>query len=129
MKNKNFLNKINDLKPKAPVPIEVERKLLPRLKFMGYVLFVLCLISFLYAIIAKEETETAKEKEGFVDPEQTEAVSGFEILLEDELEFSPNEVLNFYLVSFIFAFVGAACFLIVWKKKKTLFQDPHIGKE
>lgn len=133
MKNKNFLTKLNDLKSKVPVPLEIERKLLPRLKFMGYVMFTLCLASFIYAMIAKEITNLSgiQSKLGSDKLNPPEAVSGFEILLDDgELELIPTEVLNFYFVAFIFAAIGTTCFFIASKKKKTLFQEPQqIPKE
>jgi hypothetical protein len=121
MKNKSFLSKVDELKPKAPIHLEVERKLLPRLKFMGYVMYSLCLASFLFALLIKEDTTVIgpPSQEGFTPPDQTEAM--IDLLLEEgELELSPTEVLNFYFVAVIFAAIGASCFLIAWKKKKTL---------
>jgi hypothetical protein len=132
MKNKSFLSKIETLKPEVPIHLEVERKLLPRLKFMGYVMYALCLITFAFAIIIKEETEIGEPppQEGSIEPEQMEAASGLELISEEgQLDLSPTEVLNFYVVAFIFAIVGTTCFLIVWKKKKTLSQEPQISKE
>jgi hypothetical protein len=125
MKNKSFSNKLEELKSTAPAPHEVEKKLLPRLKFMGYVMYALCLVSFSYAIAAKEETETVPPSQGgVIDPESTEAVVSLEMLSEEgELELSPTEVLNFYFVALIFAAVGTSCFLIAWKKRKKLFQE------
>jgi hypothetical protein len=127
MKNKSFLSKFEELKPKDSLSLDVERKLLPRLKFMGYLMYGLALVAFLFAIIVHEETEiTPPPPEGFTEPERIEAVSGHYLVSEeDELELTPTEVLNFYVVSVIFVVVGISCFLIAWKKKKTLFQtDP-----
>jgi hypothetical protein len=128
MKNKSFLNKLEKLKAEVPVQLDTERKLLPRLKFMGYVMVVLCITTAVYAMTIREETEIIQPlpQEGLIEPKQMEAVSGFELFPEEgELELTPNEVLNFYLVAFIFAIVGATCFLIVWKKKKRLFLHLH----
>jgi len=117
MKNKSFLSKCDELKEKAPVQLEIERKLLPRLKFMGYVMFTLCLASFVFALTVKEDTAVI----GPPPFDQTEAVSPLELLPEEgEIELSATEVLNFYFVAFVFALIGASCFLIAWKKKKTL---------
>jgi ABC-type glycerol-3-phosphate transport system permease component len=132
MKNKSFLSKFEELKPKVPIHLDMERKLLPRLKFMGYVMLVFCLAAFIFAFSFKEETEIIgpPPQEGFTDPDQTEAVSKIELISEDgQLELNPTEVLNFYLVSFIFAVIGTTCFLIAWKKKKKLFQEPQTNKE
>jgi len=132
MKNKSFLSKFEELKPKVPIHLDIEKKLLPRLKIMGYLMLTFCLAAFVFALTVKEETEVIGPlpQEGFTDPEQTEAVSEIELSSEEgQLELNPTEVLNFYLVSFIFAVVGTSCFLIAWKKRKKLFQHPQAGKE
>lgn len=132
MKNKSLLSKFEELKPKVPFHLEVEKKLLPRLKFMGYVMLTLCLAAFTFALIIKDETEVMgpPSQEGFTQPGQMEAVARIELLSEDdELELNPTEVLNFYLVAVIFGAIGASCFLIVWKKKKKLFQEPQVTEE
>ena len=122
MKNKSFLNKLDELKSAVPAHLEVEKKLLPRLKFMGYLMYVLCVIALVYAMTVREDTPSPQE--GLIDPQETEAASPLEMLLEEgELDFSPTEVLNFYLVGLIFASVGSTCFLIAWKKRKTLRQQ------
>lgn len=119
---KNLLNKLEEIKSIVPVHLEVEKKLLPRLKFMGFVMYALCLAAFTYALTAKEEIESVPPKEGLIDPETTEAAAAF-LLEEGELDLSPTEVLNFYLVALIFATVGTTCFIIFWKKRKKLFQQ------
>ena len=124
MKNKSFSSKFEELKP--PIHLEVERKLLPRLKFMGYVMCTLCLASLAFAMLVEVETEAIEPpmKERIAEPDQIEAILKFELLTQnDEIELHPKEVLNFYLVALIFASIGASCFLIAWKKKKTLFQE------
>ena len=126
MKNKSLSSKLEELKPKLPAQLDVEKKLLPRLKFMGYVMWTCCLAAFIFALTIKEETEIIgpPSQEGVIEPDQTEAVSRIELISEDgELELNPTEVLNFYLVAFIFAVMGTTCFLIAWKKKKKLFQE------
>ncbi len=120
MKNKSFLSKIEELKPEIPVHLEVERKLVPRLKFMGYVLCFFCLASLVFALTIKEET--------LILPESTEAssdeiIAATPLLTDDELELTATEVLNFYAISAVFAIVGASCFFISWKKRKILFHQ------
>lgn len=132
MKNKSFLSKFEELKSKIPVHLEVEIKLLPRLKFMGYVLLICCLAAFTFALTIKEEAEIGNPQiqVGFTEPDQIEAVSKIELVSEDgELEMDPTEVLNFYLVSFIFAVISTTCLLVAWKKKKKLFQESQVPKE
>ncbi len=132
MKNKSLLSKLEELKPNIPIHLDVERKLLPRLKFMGYVMFAFCLAAFTFALAIKDEAEVIgpPPQEGFTEPDRIEAVARAELLLEDgELELSPTEVLNFYLVAVIFAVMGATCFVIAWKKKKKLFSESQATKE
>ena len=66
---KSLLNKLDEIKSIVPVHLEVEKKLLPRLKFMGFVMYGLCLAAFTYALTAEEEIQSAPPKEGLVDPE------------------------------------------------------------
>lgn len=118
-KNSRIQSKLDELKKKAPPPADVEKKLIPRLKLMGYIMYGLGVASALFAMISVEEKEPIAK--GPISPEQIEAVSGFELLMEsEERELTPKEVLNFYLVGGIFVAVGAGCFLIAWKKKKVL---------
>lgn len=123
MKNKSFSSKLADLKP---IHLDVERKLIPRLKFMGYVMLTCALASLLFALIVKEDTVATPElmQEVGSNSEEMEATST--LLTDDtELELAATEVLNFYGVSFVFAVIGASCFVIAWKKSKTLFQEPQ----
>ena len=130
MTNKSFLNKLEELKPQVPVHLEIERKLIPRLKFMGYVMLVLCLASFIFALTIKEETAVASEPTiaAVSTHEELEAVIPSP-LTDEELEFVATEVLNFYAISFVFGLIGVSCFLIAWRKRKTLFQDSEIVSE
>ena len=122
MKNKSFLSKFDALKPKIPVQIEVEKKLLPRLKLMGYIMSVLSAATLIFALVIKEDSTTPESiQAGFPVLEEIEASSGMALLMEEgELEFNPTEVLNFYIVSLIFATIGISCFLITRKKRKRL---------
>jgi len=61
MKNKSFLSKIEELKPNIPVQLDVERKLVPRLKFMGYVMFFFCVAALIFEIVVPEDTVIAAE--------------------------------------------------------------------
>jgi hypothetical protein len=131
MKNKSFSNKLEELKSSIPTHLDVEKRLLPRLKFMGYLMFAFCFAAFAFALSIKEEEIIAPStQEGLIEPDEMEAVARFELLQDDgELELSPTEVLNFYLVAGIFAVIGTTCFLIAWRKKKKLFQEPQPNDE
>lgn len=118
MKNKTSLSNMQDLKPSASAKLEIEKKLLPRLKFMGYVMFACCTASIAYAIFAPREPEMGFDAQDFPTVHAAGLQLGGD---EDPLELSPTEILNFYIVGLIFASVGASCFLTAWKKKKHLF--------
>ncbi len=109
MKNKDFSNKVLE---KA----KVERQLLPRLKFMGYVLYVLCLCSIAFEAFFPEET---------LRIENTVELEAMTLLDEEP---TAKEVLNFYAVASVFALVGFSCMLIARKKRKVLFQ-PEVNNE
>lgn len=121
MKNKNSLSESEQAEAKV-ARNDTEKKMLPRLRFMGYVMFILCLASVTFAIVAPEQPTSEAElmMEHFVNKTHAAGVS-----LENDddlLELTPAEVLNYYLIGAIFALVGGACFLISWKKEKSLSQ-------
>ena len=99
---------------------EIEKKLLPRLTFMAYVMYTLCIASVTFAIFAPsfEEAESEVKETGFPSV-ALDALAGF--LIEDEEELKPTEVLNFYVVGAIFATVGIACMWIEKRKRKFLY--------
>jgi len=129
MKNKSFLSKFEELKPKVPVQLEVERRLLPRLKFMGYVMCILGLTTVAYAVFIPKDPRIGPETAQMEEPVVPVMAESGILTDEDPLELTPNEVLNFYAVALIFAGVGASCFLIAWKKRKALIQETQMNGE
>lgn len=123
MTNKNFLNKLEELKPEVPIQLTVEKQLLPRLKFMAYLMFALALFSsgFAYFIEAEESVATELADSGF--PDNLEAISP--LLLSEEPEYKASEVLNFYVVGAIFAAIGVSLLLIAKYKRKKLSSHLH----
>ena len=117
MKNKNSLSEEQQAETKA-ARFDSEKKLLPRLKFMGYVMLILAVASVTFAVVAPEELES--EVEMAMDRFSPNAHAAGLSLENDEdlLELTPAEVLNYYLIGVVFALVGGACFLICWRKKK-----------
>ncbi len=122
MKIKRFWSR--EPKPLTQAQLDIERKLLPRLKLMGYVFFALSLASFLFVLLAEESNNTflapLTEEIGESPSIQTPLIEND---LGDEIELSPFDVLNFYVVSLIFASVGTLCFYLTKKKKDELFQE------
>jgi hypothetical protein len=120
MKNKNSLSESEQAESKA-ARIDSEKKLLPRLKFMGYVMSILCAATVTFAIVAPEQPES--EAQMMLDPYANKPhAAGISLENEDELlELTPAEVLNYYVISAVFALVGGACFFICWRKEKHFF--------
>lgn len=117
MKIKNFWNR--EPKPLTQDQLLIERKLMPRLKLMGYLFFALSIASLLFVIFMNDASSPITEEVlniSYIDPAIGEEGA-------DQLELSPLEVLNFYVVSLIFASMGAICFYVAKIKKRELFQE------
>lgn len=85
---------------------QIEKQLVVRLKFLGYILLVFGLIALVYNSIPSFATEIDE-----LDEE-----------IARELKEEPQP-LNPFFVSSVFGVVGAGCLLISWKKKKRLFSS------
>ncbi len=123
MNNKTFWNKLNTLKPKTAEQLEVERKLLPRLRLMGYLLIGISVLTCSYAIIAPKEEQIyyahKEQKNAFF--QQNELSSGLSLETDDTpFELNPSEVLNFFVVSATFAGIGGLLLFTVWNRRKQL---------
>jgi hypothetical protein len=103
---------------------DIECKLVPRLKFMGYIFTFLCLASLIFAFFVHSENKSIPppliidENSILAD---IEALSGT-ILFTDmqPLEIAPQDVLNFYAVSLIFGSIGTSLFFHYSKKNKII---------
>ena len=87
-----------------------EKILRPRLKILGYILLILALCSFVYAILAPSISCIPS-----LNP--PESLPEIEPYLEIE-DFVPHKLLNFYAVSCIFFLLSLVCFKTSLKKKK-----------
>jgi hypothetical protein len=121
MKIKSFWNR--ERKLLTTDQILAERKLLPRLKLMGYLFFGLSIASLLFIFLANESSTITP----MID--ETLNIPLLEDDTIDELDLNPFEVLNFYVISFIFAAIGAACLYITKIKKRQLFQENPLSKD
>ncbi len=117
MKIKSFWNRKSP--SLTPTQLEIERKLLPRLFLMGYIFAFLTLASLLFVLLIAPKTLT---EEGSVGAE----ISLIEEEFPDELELQVTEVLNFYLITVIFAAVGISCFYLGKRKKRELYQEVEV---
>lgn len=80
--------------------LQIEQKLLPRLKAIGIILIFFSLITIAYSFISFDFVEQ-------------------EIEAEEEIltAFGQPPPLNPYFVATIFGLVGISCMIIVWRKK------------
>jgi hypothetical protein len=110
----NNLSDENTVHPDIP--------LLPRLKFMGYMLYGFACITLFVAIFAPKSASIYTElaQDHITTPQEMEQGSGLSLLTEDEslLELDPREVFNFFYISALFTIVGTSCFWLFYKKKK-----------
>lgn len=101
-------------------------QLLPRLKFIGYLLYGFACITLSVAIFAPKADSIYTElaQDNVVTPQEMEQSSGLSLLTEEEslVVLDPREVFNFFYISALFAVVGTSCFLLFYKKKK----DMHV---
>lgn len=81
-----------------PAHEEIEKKLVPRLKYLGYILIVFSLIALGYHIFS----EPAEDR----------------LLNEEEMlsELTDPPLINMMLVAGAFGAVGAGCITIAWRK-------------
>jgi hypothetical protein len=96
----------------------VESQLLPRLKFMGYLLLGLAALTLVFSMVISL-TDLFTPEEFSIVPEM-EISSILDLFNDSENNPNPFEVLNFYVISTIFAAVGLTCLWIAKKKKKHL---------
>ncbi|HEY2810235.1 MAG TPA: hypothetical protein VGJ00_02445 [Rhabdochlamydiaceae bacterium] len=104
-----------------------EYKLLPRLKFLGYVFFLLSLASLLFAFFAHSEKNTATPTFTFDENSKLadiEALAGAVLFSNMQpLELQPQDVFNFYIVSIIFGSIGSGIFYYSSKKLKLVTRE------
>lgn len=98
-----------------------EYKLLPRLKFMGYIFFCLSFASLVFAFFV--HGQKVQIPPVIIDENSIlsdiERLSGT-VLFTDmaPLEIAPEDVLNFYAVSCIFGSIGTSLFYLSFKKSQ-----------
>ncbi|HCJ83867.1 MAG: hypothetical protein A2Y28_01140 [Chlamydiae bacterium GWC2_50_10] len=96
-------------------PREIEKKLIPRLKMMGYILFVFSAISLGYSF-----TLPSPEKTVFENVEDNEAAAGLTLFDEEEESLHPSAPKTYYFFALVFVSVGFFCFFIARRKKTKL---------
>lgn len=97
---------------------DIERKLMPRLRFMAYLFFLLALASFLFACFTHAEEQ---QKMSSFHQEQNRLLLDIEAILNrygggslfsdmESLELSFEDVFNFYVVALLFGTIGISLF-------------------
>lgn len=104
--------------PKPPSVKEIEKQLVPRLRFMGIVLLFFCFSTLGYALFASPYLSSEDETVPILDEESIGLPSSTDELTP--LELTQNERLNLYIVATSFALVGTCCLTLAWRKKKQI---------
>ena len=107
----------NDLKK-----TETERQLLSRFKKMGIILLAFSVLFLGYAFVV----HPSPWDDGVKTPAESELSSGLSNFSVQELSeegLLPEETLNFFAISLVFAGIGIACILTAWKRSQNL--PPH----
>ena len=114
---KTSLNNAEETQAKRLEEIQVELQLIPRLKFMGILLFFFSACALCYSLFFAEENDPNPPQEWMAD----------ELALIEEilagaapLTVADVELFNAYIVTISFAIVGSACFLAAWSRQKKL---------
>lgn len=90
---------------------QIEKQLLKRLKFLGFILIVFAVIALAHFFIPLAKTE----------------FDLFEKEITQELDDPPT--IHPLFVSAVFGTVGTGCLVISWKKKKSLFPSSLENKD
>ena len=88
--------------------IELERKMLPRMNFLGGILLLFSLATVAYITFSE------------IVPEENFALSFEELAPTPPLILTPKERTHFYLYASSFALTSLSCFVIARTKKKEL---------
>ncbi|MBI3236267.1 MAG: hypothetical protein HYZ48_00935 [Chlamydiales bacterium] len=101
-----------------------ELQLLPRLRWMGFLLlfFSVCSLfySFFFATDIPSNIAQDLATDQFLSPAELQQVSGLPMTNTPSFEIFQVERFNAYIVTFCFALVGGICLLATWKKEKRL---------
>jgi hypothetical protein len=109
-------------KPLTPLQLAVEKKLIPRLKLMGYIFLILSICSLLFPVLQEEEFLAEELQQlSVIEAIIATALVGDE--LTDGIELLPSEVLNFYWISILFVSLGLLCLWVARKKGQTFVQS------
>ncbi len=122
--HKSSLNDSGEVSPRRPEEVQIEKQLLPRLRFMGLLLFffsgcALC-YSIFFAAEIDQELALALANDEFTTPQEMQYASGLSITENTPFSLFQAERFNAYMVTISFAVVGAACLFTAWSKQKKL---------
>ena len=123
---KNSLNNIKEVDPKKHEEVQIEKQLLPRLKFMGLLLFffsgcALC-YSIFFAAGMEPDLAQALANDGLTPQQDIPYASGLTVDANASFDLFQDERFNAYVVTFFFAIVGVACLFVAWSKQKKLIE-------
>ena len=119
---KNSSNSNKEVDTKRQEEIQVEKQLLPRLKFMGLLLIFFSGCALCYSIFFSTEIDEQLALElandEFTTPQEMQYASGLSITDNAPFDLFQVERFNAYIVTISFAVVGAICLFTSWSKQK-----------
>ena len=119
---KNSSNSNKEVDTKRQEEIQIEKQLLPRLKFMGLLLIFFSGCALCYSIFFSTEIDEQLALElandGFTTPQEMQYASGLSITDNAPFDLFQVERFNAYIVTISFAVVGAICLFTSWSKQK-----------
>lgn len=102
-------------KDKTATDLEIEKQLLPRLKFMGVLLLLFSVCAFCFSLFF---SLPSPQKLATAPSNPSEEFAALPNLVEEN--FLAVENFDLSLVFLSFAIVGGLCLFFAWKKKKHL---------
>src|ERR1700722_1810215 len=98
--------------------LTIEKSLLPRLRFMGFILLFLCLFTLTYALVSEPYLPQVEEMATALHPEQEASLLPTGVESEPDFMLTQGQRLNLFFVASVFGAIGLSCLLYFWKKKQ-----------
>lgn len=101
--------------------LELDKKLIPRLRFIGFSLLFFAVCSLSYSLISTPYLSTTVIEDDPLVKEGEEQAAGFPELTDSPpFMVTEKDKLNLHLVTAVFCIVGTSCLYLAAKKKKIL---------
>ncbi len=111
-----------ELNDKPLTDLEADMQLLPRLRFMGYLLLFFSGCALCYSLFFASDVPSNLaydlSTDGFTSPEEMEYAAGLSLNENASFTLFQVERYNAYIVTLSFAIVGSICLLSAYQKQK-----------